>query len=157
MPASVKRKLSTIAATEQAAQYLERTDLKRLSIALAEAAAEEVESNAAFAHKVLVLYDSLAPTKPAPAKKKETTTKQLVPIRPVEPGSLDVSSAVPLDPYWLNEVFGSHQLAEALDRYPAVKVKEASAMVEKRNPGTKPKSRANKAAMVQYIVEQVAK
>lgn len=51
MPTTVKRKLSAAEAAKHASVVLGLDDLKRLGIALAEAAAAEASSNHAFAEK----------------------------------------------------------------------------------------------------------
>lgn len=159
MSTTVKRKLNAISAAQQAAFLLNLPDTKRLGIALAEAAADEIASNEAFARKVRMLYDaveSLERKGPSSRPKENTAApiKQLIPIKPVEPGSVEISAAKPLDPYWLNEVFGSHQLREALDGYSVSKLKEGAAMVE-QHTGVKPISKTKKSALIDYIVEHV--
>lgn len=155
--APAKQKLSAASATQQAAFLLDLPDVKRLGIALAEAAADEIAKNEAFAGKVRTLYEAMvsegAP-KSTNKSKKITNASPLIPVKPVEPGSLEVSLAKPLDPYWLNEVFGSHQLREALDGYSIPKLKEGAAIVEQRT-GVKPISKTKKIALIDYIVEQV--
>lgn len=47
-------------------------------------------------------------------------------------------------------------MRELLGGYSLVKVKQALAGVEERNPGTKPKNKSQKQALIDYIVEKVA-
>lgn len=159
MSATVKRKLSATSAAQQAAFLLNLPDVKRLAIALAEAAADELASNESFARKVRTLYDAVEASESKGSAgrlttKPGTTIKQLIPVKPLEPGSVEITAAKPLDPYWLNDVFGSHQLREALDGYSVLKLKEGAAMVEQRT-GSKPANKTKKATLIDYIVEHV--
>ncbi len=43
-----------------------------------------------------------------------------------------------VDPYLLHELYGAHQLQRALERHPLRKLQEACALVQERNPGTRP-------------------
>lgn len=143
------RKLSTHEAAKLASSVLDLADLKRLAAALAEAAAEEAIHNRAFAERVRALYAEV----PGSGKAHPLQEAPLVPIRqgdwrPYDPGEA-------LDPYFLLDLYGDHQLAQALNRYTLVKLKEASAAVEARNPGTKPANRGQKAAIIAYIVEKL--
>lgn len=151
MPTKALRKLSTNEAAKFASSALDLSDLKRLAAALAEAAAEEVIRNRTFAERVRTLYSEIPEGRAAKMAQDE---EPLVPIRqgewkPINPGA-------PLDPYFLLNLYGSHQLERALSRYTLVKLKEASAAVEARNPGTKPANRGQKAAIIAYIVEKLA-
>ncbi|MGZ3679042.1 MAG: hypothetical protein ACXWQR_10785 [Ktedonobacterales bacterium] len=159
MSATVKRKLSATSAAQQAAFLLDLPDVKRLGIALAEAAADELAANESFARKVRTLYDAVDASEGKESASRSTTKyaapiKQLIPVKPLEPGSVEITAAKPLDPYWLNDVFGSHQLRLALDGYPVSKLKEGAAMVEQRT-GVKPSSKTKKTALIDYIVEHV--
>jgi hypothetical protein len=146
------RKLSTTEAARLASVRLELDDLKRLAVALAEAAAEEVIRNRAFAERVLALYAEV-PTAARRVKVSSAFDVELVPIKNIE--GREINPAAPLDPYFLLDAYGPQQLEQALNLFPVAKLKEAAVMVESRNAGTKPKNRGMKAALISYIVEQL--
>lgn len=149
MPTTVKRKLSAAEAAKHASVVLGLDDLKRLGIALAEAAAAEASSNHAFAEKVRQLYSAI----PATGRKQAVESADLVPIKQLPGRAFDASA--PLDPYFLLELYGRHQLSAALEREPLSRLKEASAIVERRHPGTRPKNKAQKASNIDYILQLV--
>lgn len=152
MTTLMKRKLSTNKAAKLAGAALDLKDLKRLAAALAEAAAEEVVRNRAFADRVRALYAEV----PASTRKPPGVTAfdiDLVPIRRIEGREID--PAAPLDPYFLLDLYGPAQLEKALGLFPLAKLKEASATVERRHPGTKPTNRGSKAALIAYIVDRL--
>jgi hypothetical protein len=149
MPTTVKRKLSTAEAAKHASVVLGLDDLKRLGIALAEAAADEATSNRAFAEKVRLIYSAI----PVTGKKQSVESADLVPIKKIPGRAFDPSA--PLDPYFLLDLYGQHQLSAALEREPLSRLKEAVAIVEQRYPGTRPKNKAQKASNINYILELV--
>jgi hypothetical protein len=156
MSASVTHRLTTAEAAKHAASQLGLDDVKRVGIALAVAAAEELDYNTVFAARVRMAYSRLAAApgtkaRPRTSKALEVT---LVPVKHVE--GFDLNPATPLDPYLVYEAFGANQLPIALNLFPLAKLKEASALVEQRCPGTKPANRSKKDAVIAYIVEQVA-
>jgi len=76
---------------------------------------------------------------------------------PINPPSLDEYTPYgKFDPYKVLHEYGHDQLRAVLVRASQALLREAVGIVQLRKPGTKPTSRANKAAMVDYIVEQVA-
>jgi len=134
-------------------------ELKRLTVALAEAAADEAGHNSEFAAHIRVLYERYVPVKKGKTTGSSTRSKakpekvKLVPV-----GTFDESKFNPygpLDPYILLQLYGTKQLALALDEYSLTALKGAASLVEQRNPGTKPKNRAKKDAVLAYIVEYV--
>jgi hypothetical protein len=153
MATLVKRKLSTNEATKLASAALDLDDLKRLAVALTEAAAEEVVRNRTFANRVRTLYAEI-PTSTRKVIGATALDSDLVPIRRIEGRAFD--PAAPLDPYFLLDLYGPHQLEKALNLFPTVKLKEASAKVEQQHLGTKPENRGSKAALVAYIVGKLA-
>ena len=96
--------------------------------------------------------ESLKP-KPKAAKRKYVDIR-LVPIIDMQGVQLDPFA--PLDPYFLLKVYGAKQLRTALVNFSVADLKVGAEVVEKRNPGTKPKSRAARQALTDYIVEYVA-
>lgn len=134
---------------------LKPKDLKHLTVALAEVAIQEMAHNPAFAEQVLALYRDMADAKKpshsggrSKAQAKQPKRK-LVPIQMVDPALFAPDR--PVDPYVLLHAYGHHQLRSALEEFPAAELKKAAAIVEQRNPGTKPTSRSQKAALVDYI------
>jgi hypothetical protein len=154
MSAAVRNKPSPTEAAKIVADALGLDDAKRVGIALASVAAEEVRHNPAFAARVRSLYATLAPT---PSTKRGTTAKalvtDLVPIKHVH--GFQLNPAAPVDPFLVYEAYGAQQLPKALDLFPLAKLKESAALVEARNPGTKPVNRSSKAAVIDYIVHYV--
>lgn len=148
MPKSANPKPSVAGAAKHAALVLDLPDPKRLEIALAEVAAEELEHNSTFAKRVLAFYNSLQPSAP---KQKATPRAELVPIKYVE--DRDLNAADKLDPYFLLEVYGMHQLWAALEPFPIAKLKEGADLVEKRT-GTKA-NRRSKTTILEYITQHV--
>jgi len=152
MATLMKRKLSTNEAAKLASAVLDLDDLKRLAIALAEAAAEEVVRSRAFADRVRALYGEV-PTSTGKSTGASALQIDLVPIRRIE--GRDIDPAAPLDPYFLLDLYGPGQLERALGLFPVAKLKEASAKVERQHPGTKPTNRASKAALIIYIMDKL--
>lgn len=171
MSTSVQSKPLTLqqraaAATARAAELLRLDDIKRLAAAVAEVAADELLRDPDFAQRVRGRYEQLAPRKPvrttprpatAPRRATAAATASpdddLVIIKQVDPRNLPQVGLV--DPYFLHEIYGAHQLRRALERHPLRKLQEASALVEERNPGTRPTKKTDKAAIVDYIVAHV--
>ena len=148
MAMRLNRKLSTLEAARLASPAINVEDLHRLAIALAEVAAEEAIRSRPFADRVRLLYEQI----PATRKRQDAPSPfglGLIPIKQIDGRWIDPS--LPLDPYFLFEVYGPLQLTKALSIFPLYKLKEASAKVEERNPGTKPKHRGQKAAIINYI------
>jgi hypothetical protein len=150
MSSAVKRTLSATEAAKHVAQLLGLDDVKRTGVALATAAAEEAERSATFAARVRALYSATMPLQPTTTRKKTPSTNtlwsELKLIKHVD--GLDLNPAAPLNPYLLCEAFGADQLPKILDALPLAKLKESAALVEERNPGTKPVSRSSKLAIL---------
>ncbi|MEO7002719.1 MAG: hypothetical protein ABI068_12990 [Ktedonobacterales bacterium] len=134
-------------------------ELRRLTIALAEAAADEAGHNSDFAKHIRVLYERSASvkkskvTEPSTRRKKMPEHPNLTPV-----GTFDESKFNPygpLDPYILLQLYGIEQLPLALDGYSLTALKGAVSLVEQRNPGTKPKNCSKKDAVLEYIVQYV--
>lgn len=161
MSTTTKPKLTVNDAAKHAALILDLDDPKRLSIALAYAASEEIEHNARFAAQVRTVYDALAAVSPTGAGGRgrggsgtKAPVVNLVPVKHLE--GYEVDLAAPLDPYFLYEVYGAQQLPIALNLFSATRLKEAVALVQERNPSTKPTSRSRKEALIEYIIHYVA-
>lgn len=128
-----------------------------LTTAALEVVADEVGRNGDVARRIRESYRDLlqssqqTKTKPRPPKPE--------PVKLIPVGTVDESRIKPygpLDPYLLFDLYGAHQLRLALDGYSLIKLKEGMAAVAARNPSTRPKSKASKAPLVDYIVEHVA-
>ncbi|HEY1388702.1 MAG TPA: hypothetical protein VGF38_09165 [Ktedonobacterales bacterium] len=155
MPATLAPKLTVAAAAKRTAVTLNLEDDKRLAIALAEAAAEEVSRNSRFEALVRAIYGALTPAPKSPTKSAQPSAfdAQLVPIKEVE--GRPINPAAPLDPYYLLEVYGPSQLPTALGLFPLKKLQEGVELVQERYPNTRPAGKT-KAAVIGYIVEYVA-
>lgn len=145
-------------AMKQACAFLELSDSNALKAALVEAALDGVQHNSSFAAHVRALYESMARPKRVNSASEgsrqvspavELTPRPNVPMREANP-------AAPPDPYYLNELYGAEQLPLALARYKVPKLKLAAELVQQRNPGTKPKNKGNRDALIDYIVAYVA-
>jgi hypothetical protein len=157
------RKLTPTQRVAEAAQQVATTlgleDQKRVSAALAEAAAEAVRRDSLFAARVRILYKEMTPAPPArrtPAQGRGTRAApdvELVPIKQVEGWFLNPGA--PPDPYFLLELYGPKQLPLALQRYTVARLREAVEAVQQRNPGTSPRGRT-RPALIDYIVEHVS-
>lgn len=139
---------------ERTSKQLGLPDVKRVSVALAEIAAQEAERNRAFAERVRALYVSLAPTRER-TKMVTAFDVKLVPIKHVQ--GRELNPAEPLDPYFLLEIYGPAQFPTALSIFPVAKLKEGAAIVERRHPGTKPTNRGQKQPLIEYMVQWVAR
>lgn len=138
---------------------LKPKDLKNLTTALAEIAADEAKRNTAFAQKILAVFRQLTPVAApaAPRARGRTPSRpikpKLVPIRSYDPGIFGGDK--PIDPYMLLHIYGEHQLRAALEELPPAELKRSVQIVEDRHPGTKPGGRAAKAALVDYVERYV--
>jgi hypothetical protein len=158
MSTTAKPKVTLTEAAKHAALVLELQDTKRLQTALAYAASEEIEHNANFAARVVTLYNVLPPSASSGGGRRggvgaKAAPVELVPLKYTD--SVGVDLAAPLDPYFLYDVYGEHQLPIALNLFSAGRLKEAAALVQERNPGTKPTHRSHKDALVEYIIRYV--
>lgn len=86
------------------------------------------------------------------AEAKRILTTDLKPINYVE--GREINPAAPLDPYFLQHVYGDKQLRTALNLYPQNKLREGVEAVKEKHPGTRPKG-SSKAAMLDYIESHV--
>lgn len=159
MSTTAKRKLTVADAAKHAGIVLNLNDSKLLGIALAYAASEEIEHNVHFAAQVRTVYEALASASNGTGSKgrgsvgAKAPAVNLMPMKHVE--GYELNLAAPLDPYFLYEVYGSHQLPVALDLFSVNRLKEASALVQERNAGTKPANRSSKQALIDYIIHYV--
>lgn len=156
MSSAVKPKVATAAqraaaAAQQASEYLGLDDVKRLNAALVIAAADMLRNYGPLADTVRTAYEQLKPRRATTsggrgAKKPEV---ELIPVKSMEGQFRDPSA--PLDPYFLLELYGPHQLALALERYTATRLREGVKTVQAHHQGTRP-SGTGKQALIDYIV-----
>lgn len=152
MSTALKPKLDAAKSTERAAKNLAVSDTKRLINALLIVSGEQVERNEQFAARVRVIYDAL-PETTSRTKKAKPSIADFTPVKHV-PG-LTYDPAKPPDPYLLYEAYGTAQFPQLLDFLSLARLKEVAAVVEQRNPGTKPVSRSKKDSVIDYIVHHV--
>ena len=124
--------------------------MKRLSVALTIVAVDRLRNDASLMEHIRAVYEDLAPKRPATAKRqKRADDIHLTPVKSMEGRPFDPSA--PIDPYFLLELYGPEQLALALSRYTAPRLREGVKAVQARHPGTKPEG-AGKQALIDYIV-----
>jgi hypothetical protein len=126
-------------------------DTTAFAAALAEIASEESTRNARFADALRARYHDFMTQQPA-AKRGASKAElpPLVPIRRIEGYRADPFS--PPDPHFLIQLYGDHQLDRALQDYTLDMLKETATNVQTAHPGTKPRSKASKQAVIDYIV-----
>lgn len=130
-------------------------DLTLLTIALAEQATQEAKINSGLADRVREAFNELKATSQTSARgKPKDAFEALVPVGPVDFTRL--SPHGPMDPYALYEAYGHKQALRVLSDLTLENLKSSAAIVEQRNPGTRPTNRRTKAALIQYIIEYVA-
>jgi hypothetical protein len=117
---------------------------QRLRTALMEAAAERLATDPAFAARVRERYAVGGQATAAKA------TGQIVPIRP--PTLDQYTPYGRFDPHQVMHEYGHAQFRAVLERSTMRDLKEATDFTQQRHPGTRPTSRASKAAMIDYIV-----
>lgn len=144
----------TKTATTQLLQTLNVENVQWLTTALAEVALEEVAANRTFSSKLLHAYQEIAKSSKPTPKKKIRELANLTPIAKV-----DESEFLPLGtvkPKVLLKLYGAAQLPIALDQFTLVMLKDAAHVLMEEYPGTKPKSMANKADVIAYIIDRVS-
>lgn len=163
MPTTTKQSMRTVAqrtaeAVRLASEHLGLDDAKRLGAALAESAAEWVRRDPAFVARVHALYAETAPRPKASGNgaRRQTRAAPDVELRPLKQIDGVLNPAAPPDPYFLLDLYGPDQLPLALQRYTAVRLREAAKQVQGRHPGTKP-SGTSRQQMVDYIMAYVAR
>jgi hypothetical protein len=144
-------------ALQRLSESLSIEDPALLATAVLEVIADEVGWNGDVGRRIRDTYRDLIQL-PSLTKAKPRLSKPQ-PVKLIPVGTVDerrFKPYGPLDPYLLFDLYGADQLRLALDGYSLVKLKEGMAAVAARNPGTKPKSKASKAPLIDYIVEHVA-
>jgi len=160
MPATTKLKTvpqRAAEATRRLRTVLGLEDLKLLSAAIAEAAADEADRSAQFRSHVLTIYQELAMLQVSGSSRRPTHAAdevELIPLPGTEGIRIDPFGTV--DPILLLRLYGPHQLRTALSGYSYTALKEAVSVVKSRYPKTKPKDGRKADALLDYIVEQIA-
>lgn len=145
-----------MAATAQLRQLVDADDVRALSAAVAEAAAEEAERNTAFLSTLRRIYTEMtALSKGAQRTRRDThySDVELVPLPGTEGARFDPFA--PLDPYALLRLYGPQQLRAALNGYSYARLREAVAAVRNKWPGTKPSDARKASSLIDYIVEHL--
>jgi hypothetical protein len=128
-------------------------DTTILGTALAEAAAGEVRLNAQFRAEVRRRYDELTALRSVPAKRQPAKPKVVLgPLVAIRHTGAPIDPFAPPDPKTLMYVYGDDKLGRALHEYTLDDLKRTSATIEAAHPGTKPRSKAVKQAVIDYIV-----
>jgi hypothetical protein len=144
-----------------------KSQMKYLTIALAETATEEVQHDPEFALRLKLRFESLLPRSiqrkgsqkreknANPTKRSSSSKQKLVPIKQIDANRLN-PYGVP-DPYALLEAFGEEQLPLALKEYSLTLLNKIAADIQAKNPNTQPSNKRQKDAVVEYIVCHVVK
>jgi hypothetical protein len=120
--------------------------------ALLESANERLTWDTVFHQSVRQTFDELV----ALAQPKQKPDLGPAPRPKAVSGATGRTPLVRFEPYQLLAEYGPDQLRAVFLRATQRQLREAVDTVQERNPGTKPTSRAQNAAMIDYIVEHVA-
>ncbi|MGH9637406.1 MAG: hypothetical protein ACRD72_21440 [Candidatus Angelobacter sp.] len=149
------------AAVERAQQALpDAGNAKLLQAILLEEAARKVAEDHAFADVVMSRYQQSAPMRvkggrqSRPLPRASDIAEPLVAVNPIPDYEIQLRAAP--DPYFILQVFGSHQLAKALNQRSLPDVRKAAKMVEERNPGKHPAART-KAGLIAFIMDTLVR
>ncbi len=143
-------------AADQLRDFFGFDNLKAMNTAIAEAAVVEARNDPAFAQRVRAIYYDLSQNQPrrSSGERRERplrrTRSTLKPLGAVE--GYDLDPLAPLDPYFYLKLYGAEQFPLALDEQTLARLKVAAKKLMADNPGTKPKSLASKADVIDYIV-----
>jgi len=142
--------------------FVPTTKLKVLATALAEVAAEEARRNLDFSGRVRALYEQLAtpknkPSSSASGSARRRAQRQVTPLVPLaEAGTVRFNPYLGCEPEKLLILYGREQLPAALNEYSSDHLKEAAQRIRAERPESKLRSKASRAAIIDYIVEHVA-
>ena len=132
------------------------SDEKVATIAALEAVLERLAYDSDLRERICEKYKEIAALGTGVRQTRQKADPGPVPI-PIRAGTPEQYSPYgKFDPYQLNWEYGEKQLRAVLVRGTQRDLREATNIVMARNPGTKPTSRSDKDAMVDYIVECVA-
>jgi hypothetical protein len=145
-------------AARRASDILDIQDTKIVAAALAEEALSLLQRDTTFAAHVRERCAGMVSQRRIvePRERRRSPSRvELVPIKAL--GPREVNPAAPPDPYFLLELYGPDQLRLALSRYKLAELKQAAAVVQGRNPGTRPADKSRRDPLLDYIVEQVTR
>lgn len=163
MPTTTERKLTAAKRATEATSQLRGifgfSDLKLMSIALAEAAVSEARSNSAFAGRVRAAYQDLESTAKSSGKGQRSAPRKhakpaYTPIIPLDGMNFTMYEA--LDPQKMLRVLGKEQFPMFLADQMLDDLKAAARRLMEAHPGTKPDNLGRKASLIDYIVKMVA-
>lgn len=148
MSATQRHKL----ATQGIVNAVGATDEKAVITAALEAIHERLSSDSELRDILRQKYHEIAALNPRP------------PVHDLGPVPIPIRSGTPeqyspygkFDPYKLVYQYGEHQLRAVLTRGTQKDLREATDIVQARNPATKPRSRSAKVDMIDYIMGHVA-
>jgi hypothetical protein len=139
------------AATQQLVSALGGNQSVAITAAL-EIVNERMAHDAAFQQSVRSRYEELAIlAAPRPKPVRESAPKPVAISTKPRAATLEE-----LNPYHMLEDYGRDQLRAKLQGTTQRRLRSAVDIVQAHNPGTKPTSRTINAAMIDYIVEQLA-
>jgi hypothetical protein len=124
-----------------------------LGTALAEVAAREIARNPQFGREVRQLYDELKQTQARPAPRTTRQPQALEPLVAIRHTGKNIDPYGPPNPQDLIYAYGEDKLGRALQDYTMDRLKMAAENIQREHPGTKPRSKSSKAALIDYIVE----
>jgi hypothetical protein len=146
-------------------------DLKFLSLAIIEMAAEEVARNPEFAARITAEYRHLRPISQemsmgpsaslqngkTPKKPHNTinvsTFEGITPLKQVDMSRFDYYGAP--DPYLLEEIFGFTQVKQILPEFALASLLEMASVIQEKYPGTKPSNKKKKESVIAYILQHL--
>jgi hypothetical protein len=124
-----------------------------LGTALAEVAVREIGRNPAFGREVREAYSELMQMQTSSTPRPTRQGRTLEPLVPLRHTGAEIDPFAPPDPRELMYVYGSDKLERALQNYTLDMLKQTAANVQAAHPGTRPRSKSSKAAVIEYIVE----
>jgi hypothetical protein len=136
-------------------ETLTAADVKILTAALTQVAAEEINHNSSFVTRLKFLFNEMKPAKSKEKPAEEIYTgEDLIPIASMVGNPID-PLGIP-DPQTLLKMYGVCQLPKALSIYKPTKLKIAAEQLMTTHPGTKPKTKTKKEDLISYIVSLVS-
>lgn len=142
-------------ARAMALEAVEDLDQVALTTAALEEASELLGKDPAMVQRLRQKYhEILASTATTPNKHEPKSMPTPLPGRGRDLDNYDPYAK--LDPYESLRDFGADQLRAFLGFQTPARLRQAVAIVQERNPGTKAKTKTKSADMIDYIVEHVA-
>ena len=158
LPRSPKSKASPTSLAKRLSAMLSLEDEKNVTIAILEAAIDELDKNSRFAENIRFFYDALVVVHPTTPKKISKGDDQQVftPIKFVE--GLETNMAVTPNPFLMCEAYGPEQFSRMLARDTKTRLLDNVRLVEKGKPGTKLKNKgkATREEIIDFIVHSAS-